>query len=348
MEIGIAIPQVVDREHFIEHVEAVERAGVHAIWTYDSGRSEEPFAISGFLASRTSRVQLCCGILNPFIRHPTVLASGAATVDRLSGGRCRLVVGLGWAPEVERVLGVSRPRPFGDSQEGIRIIKRLLRGEEVTHRAASFGLSHAKLEILPLQPDLPVYVAGGGSRGLQMALQETDGFLTDAGRGAPEYVAWMRQHLLHTPREDRGSFKLGLYLSLHVNTEQQVARESLLRGVAWSLATTPYEQEYYNQVGVERRLIEEVRQQMGIDEIITQNRDPRQVISPTALTRAARVIPDRIADTLIAASAVIGSVEECSSRLARYAQQGVDFVLLECTRRYDETIIALGELVRKL
>jgi alkanesulfonate monooxygenase SsuD/methylene tetrahydromethanopterin reductase-like flavin-dependent oxidoreductase (luciferase family) len=193
-----------------------------------------------------------------------------------------------------------------------------------------------------------VYVAGGGRRGLQIALQEADGFLTDAGRGAPDYVVWMRQHILHTQRADRDSFKLGMYLSLHVNTERQAARESLLRGVAWSLATTPYEQGYYDQVGVERRLIEEVRQQMGIDEIIAQNRDPRQAISPTALTRAAMIIPDRIADTLIAASVVIGSVEECASQLAEYARRGLDFVLLECTGRFDETIIALGELVRKL
>lgn len=119
-----------------------------------------------------------------------------------------------------------------------------------------------------------------------------------------------------------------------------------MRGVAWSLATTPYEQEYYDQMGVERRLIEEVRKLMGIDEVIAQNCDPREAISPPALTRAAGVIPARIADWLLAASAVIGSVEECRSRLAEYAQQGVDFVLLECTSRFDETLLALGELMQ--
>jgi hypothetical protein len=51
---------------------------------------------------------------------------------------------------------------------------------------------------------------------------------------------------------------------------------------------------------------------------------------------------------LLEASAVIGSVEECRSRLAEYAQLGADFVLLECTSRFDETLLALGEMLRML
>lgn len=85
---------------------------------------------------------------------------------------------------------------------------------------------------------------------------------------------------------------------------------------------------------------------MGIDQAIAHSRDPRHVIAPATLTRAASMIPEQMADRLLATSAVIGSVEECRSRLAEYAQMGVDFVLLECTNRFDETLLALGELLR--
>jgi hypothetical protein len=62
-------------------------------------------------------------------------------------------------------------------------------------------------------------------------------------------------------------------------------------------------------------LIDQVRQLMGMDEVIAQNRDPRQAIPATALTRAAHIIPDAVAERLIAAHAVIGTVEECAAQL---------------------------------
>jgi 5,10-methylenetetrahydromethanopterin reductase len=86
MEIGLALPHIDDPEPFRQQVQTAERLGIHALWTYDSGRGADPFASSGYLAAVTSHVQICCGILNPFLRHPALLTSGAATVDRLSGG----------------------------------------------------------------------------------------------------------------------------------------------------------------------------------------------------------------------------------------------------------------------
>lgn len=145
MEIGLALPHIDDPEPFRQQVRTAERLGIHALWTYDSGRGADPFASSGYLAAVTSRVQICCGILNP--QSVPAPSRPADQRSRHRGppqwGRCRLVVGLGWAPVVERVFGVVRPRPFRDSQENHQIFKRLLRGEEVTHRAASFSLFHA-------------------------------------------------------------------------------------------------------------------------------------------------------------------------------------------------------------
>ena len=41
----------------------------------------------GYLAAATSRVKLGVGVVNPFTRHPALLAMMAATLDRISGGR---------------------------------------------------------------------------------------------------------------------------------------------------------------------------------------------------------------------------------------------------------------------
>lgn len=178
---------------------------------------------------------------------------------------------------------------------------------------------------------------------MQIALQEADGFLTDSGRGTPAYVAWMRQTALQAGRD---AFKRGLYLSLHVTAEPHVARERLLRSVAWALATTPYEPVFYDQVGVERELIDQVRQQMGMDEMIAQNRDPRQAIPATALTRAAHIIPDAVAARLIAAHAVIGTVEECAAQLGECAWQGVDFVVLDGASPFADTVLTLDNVLQ--
>jgi alkanesulfonate monooxygenase SsuD/methylene tetrahydromethanopterin reductase-like flavin-dependent oxidoreductase (luciferase family) len=59
----------------------------------------ECFTLLGALGVATTRINLGCMVANVINRHPAVLAQCAQTVQRISGGRFRLGLGAGAAPE---------------------------------------------------------------------------------------------------------------------------------------------------------------------------------------------------------------------------------------------------------
>jgi alkanesulfonate monooxygenase SsuD/methylene tetrahydromethanopterin reductase-like flavin-dependent oxidoreductase (luciferase family) len=71
----------------------------------------EPLVALTAAAAATSRLELCTGVVVMPMRNPLVLAKQAATLDRLSGGRLGLGLGLGWwREEIEAVGGPWKDR----------------------------------------------------------------------------------------------------------------------------------------------------------------------------------------------------------------------------------------------
>jgi alkanesulfonate monooxygenase SsuD/methylene tetrahydromethanopterin reductase-like flavin-dependent oxidoreductase (luciferase family) len=99
-------------------------------------------------------------------RHPLMLARQAADVDRVSGGRLVLGLGIGDAPREFAQLGLhygkARERQ-GLLEELLRVLPALWAGESVTFEGRHLRLAEAKLSPGPLQrPWVPIMVAGGG------------------------------------------------------------------------------------------------------------------------------------------------------------------------------------------
>ncbi|MAI80346.1 MAG: LLM class F420-dependent oxidoreductase [Deltaproteobacteria bacterium] len=85
-------------------------------YPYDpSGRSPfnenviqpDPMIWLTWVASATQHIKLGTGILILPLRNPTVLAKEAASLDRLSGGRLLLGVGVGWVEEESDAVGMD-------------------------------------------------------------------------------------------------------------------------------------------------------------------------------------------------------------------------------------------------
>ena len=78
-------------------------------WVDDAAASGFTFTTLGAIAQATERVKLMTAVTVPLWRlHPVITAQAAATVDRLSGGRFALGVGMGRAHD-EEVLGYDYP-----------------------------------------------------------------------------------------------------------------------------------------------------------------------------------------------------------------------------------------------
>ena len=66
----------------------------------------EPISLLGWLAGVTSAIKIGTTVLIVPYRNPLEIARACANIDRLSGGRFILGVGIGWAQEEFQGLGV--------------------------------------------------------------------------------------------------------------------------------------------------------------------------------------------------------------------------------------------------
>src|SRR5437588_6447833 len=100
MDIGFGLPNSVrnaDGRNLVEFARRAEAAGFSALATIDriAFPSYESLVTLAAAAAVTERVGLFTNVLLGPTRNPVLLAKEAASVDRLSGGRLRLGLGVG-------------------------------------------------------------------------------------------------------------------------------------------------------------------------------------------------------------------------------------------------------------
>jgi alkanesulfonate monooxygenase SsuD/methylene tetrahydromethanopterin reductase-like flavin-dependent oxidoreductase (luciferase family) len=110
--------------------------------------------------------------------RPLPFALRLATIDRLSGGRLVLGVGIGGAPDEYRRAGepVDLRERAALTDEMLAVLRPLLSGETVTHRGPAYTVDGVTLAPLPVQPWIPVWV-GGGSKGAMRRAARHDGWI---------------------------------------------------------------------------------------------------------------------------------------------------------------------------
>ncbi len=151
--------------------QAAELSGYDGFFIWDhlalepEGRLEivDATVMLGALAQATKRLRLGAMITPLARRRPWKLAKEMVTLDRLSGGRIVLGVGLGEPAGVEFETfgedGSARGRA-ARLDEGLMVFDALVRGEKVNHSGQHYQLRDAQLAPRATQsPRMPVWVA---------------------------------------------------------------------------------------------------------------------------------------------------------------------------------------------
>jgi alkanesulfonate monooxygenase SsuD/methylene tetrahydromethanopterin reductase-like flavin-dependent oxidoreductase (luciferase family) len=190
-----------------------EELGFHTGYTFDhlSWRSfrDRPWfgAIPTLVAAATSTSRLRVGtmVTSPNFRHPVTLAKELMTLDDVSAGRLTVGIGSGGTGFDATVLGQAPwpPRERADRfGEFLPLLHTLLSQASTTEEGSHYSAHEARM--VPggvQQPRVPFVVAATGPRGLRLAAEFGQGWVTygdplgAAGTPAPEAPAVVRAQL---------------------------------------------------------------------------------------------------------------------------------------------------------
>jgi F420-dependent oxidoreductase-like protein len=170
----------------VSEIEDLERAGLDMAWVGEAYGLDAP-TLLGYLAARTSRLELGAGILNLYSRPPTLLAQTAAGLDYVSNGRAVLGLGSSGPQVIEGWYGVPFDRPVQRTREAIEICHRVWARDRIEHTGAyriplppdqGTGLGKAlKIAAHPVRDRIPIYVAAIGQRNVALAAEVADGWM---------------------------------------------------------------------------------------------------------------------------------------------------------------------------
>jgi len=111
-------------------------------------------------AERTHTIKLGTGVVSLPYHHPFNVAQRLVQLDHQSRGRLIFGSGPGALPSDAYTLGIDPMVQRDRQDEAIGVIRRLLRGEDrFNYESDWFQLKDARLQLLPLQEDMPFAVA---------------------------------------------------------------------------------------------------------------------------------------------------------------------------------------------
>jgi probable F420-dependent oxidoreductase len=149
-----------------------------------------------FLSAATERIVFGTGMLILPEHNPLMVAKRAATIDRLSGGRLILGVGVGWMKEEFDALGVQWKQRGPRADEYVQVMRRLWSGDETTFNGKFVQLERVRCLPKPIQiGGIPIVIGGHSEASASRAGRIGDGFYPAAA--TPEQVA----RLLRTLRQ---------------------------------------------------------------------------------------------------------------------------------------------------
>ena len=170
----------------VEHIVVLEKAGVDIALVAEA-YSYDAVSQLGYLAAKTSTIELGSGVFPIYTRTPSLLAMTAAGLDFVSDGRFRLGIGTSGPQVVEGFHGVPFDAPLGRTREVVEICRQVWRRERVQHQGRSYqiplpadqGTGLGKpLQLInhPVRERIPITIAALGPKNVELTAEIAEGW----------------------------------------------------------------------------------------------------------------------------------------------------------------------------
>ncbi len=308
MRLGLAVANEGPLKETVGLARTAEELGVGEVWVPESSHGRSVTSVVATLAAHTRRIGLGVGIVNPFWRHPSLIAMEAATLDEAADGRLR-GIGLGaglWTLEALGEADERTRRPLPAMVEAIKIVRAMLRDEPGPGGEIFTVRADTALGLQPLRRDIPVYVGAVNQRMLQATGALADGAYLGAIT-SPGYTTWAANQLAHGAASTGRTTEVDLVANVltSVSRDPRAARTAVKRVLAYYLWRV--EGVVVDTAGADPDAVAEVRR--------------------TVAAHGAQAGAQRVSDHLVETFAAAGDPDHVARRLHAYAQAGLDGAL---------------------
>ncbi|MDH2132816.1 LLM class flavin-dependent oxidoreductase [Sphingobium yanoikuyae] len=284
--------------------QSYEAAGVEGVWAPQIFGA--PFTTLAAVAPATQRIKLGTGIALAFVRSPLETACSAIDLDLISNGRVVLGLGSSAQSQIEGSFGSAYGKPLAHMREIVGMIRAIVaRGHtgELTELAGDYhrlDLSHFRLLHKPVRSDIPIVLPAVFQKACAQAAEIADGLL-----GHPLWNdAWIEREVaaqikagLDRAGRARKGFSLNISIFTAISDDRREAIEDC-RGTVAYYSQSPQYLRYFEEIGFGREA-------SAIQAAFAQG----------DMAGMAAACSDEMVESI----AVVGTVDEVRSRVARRA-----------------------------
>ncbi|WP_375197265.1 LLM class flavin-dependent oxidoreductase [Sphingobium sp.] len=284
--------------------QSYEAAGVEGVWAPQMFGA--PFTTLAAVAPATQRIKLGTGIALAFVRSPLETACSAIDLDLISNGRMVLGLGSSAQSQIEGSFGSAYGKPLAHMREIVGMIRAVVaRGHtgELTELAGDYhrlDLSHFRLLHKPVRSDIPIVLPAVFQKACAQAAEIADGLL-----GHPLWNdAWIEREVaaqikagLDRAGRARKGFSLNISIFTAISDDRREAIEDC-RGTVAYYSQSPQYLRYFEEIGFGREA-------SAIQAAFAQG----------DMAGMAAACSDEMVESI----AVVGTVDEVRSRVARRA-----------------------------
>ncbi|MER7015267.1 TIGR03619 family F420-dependent LLM class oxidoreductase [Saccharopolyspora sp. NPDC000359] len=171
------IAAAADRLGF-HHLTCSEHVGVPTEVAEQRGATYwDPLATLGYLAARTTRIRLATQVLVLGYHHPLAIAKRYGTLDRVSGGRLVLGLGVGSLAEEFALLGAQFEGRGARADDALAALRASLSRREPEYHGEHYDYAGFVVEPHAVQERVPMWIGGRTLRSLRRAVRFGDGWV---------------------------------------------------------------------------------------------------------------------------------------------------------------------------
>jgi len=184
MRVGMMLGYSGGFSQVVEELADFERAGLDIVFVPEA-YSFDAVSQLGFIAARTTRLEMASGILPIYSRTPALTAMTAAGLDFVSGGRFTLGLGTSGPQVIEGWHGVAYDAPVGRTRELIEICRMVWRRDRLDYKGRYYRLpleggtglgKPLKLINHPVRDRIPIIIAALGPKNVALAAELAEGW----------------------------------------------------------------------------------------------------------------------------------------------------------------------------